>query len=220
MLDTSLSDFLFKVFEGLFHSLFIGFKSLFICIPFALLCAFFLKKENSFSKIFFSFLDVVIALPNQLLLLCFAGVAGGSVAAILVSVFVTQVPCLIRHMRVYVTQAYLCDYVEASRALGANQLRLFFVHVFPRLFLPLSVSSLNLLKRVILSESLLMFLGLGFDPLTPSLGRLLSEGRSYLFLSPDRFFIPATVLFLLLYILQSVCDRFSSLFDPKGVRYL
>ena len=220
MLDLSFSDFLLKVLEGFFHSLLVGFKSLVVCVPFSLFCAFLFRTESSFTKTFLSFVDIVIALPNQLLLLSLAGIAGGSTSAILVSVFMTQVPGLIKHLRVYVSQAYSCDYVEASRALGSSHRRLFWVHIFPRLFLPLSVSSLNLLKRVILSESLLMFLGLGFDPLTPSLGRLLSEGRTYLFLAPERFYIPAFVLFLLLYILQSVCDRFSSLFDPKGVRYL
>jgi peptide/nickel transport system permease protein len=220
MLESSFDLFLLKVLEGLFHSLNIGIKSLILCVPFSLLCAFLLRHEQITAKIFISFLDVVISLPNQLLLLSLAGIAGGGEPALLLSVFLTQVPGLVRHLRVYVMQSYEFDYVEASRALGASRKRLLLFHVFPRLFLPLSISSLTLLKRVILSESLLMFLGLGFDPLTPSLGRLLSEGRGYLFLSPDRFFIPALVLFLLLYILQSVCDRFSSLFDPKGVRYL
>lgn len=187
------------------------------------LCSFFclfIEKRKFFLKDFLSFLDLFIALPNQLLLLSLAGIAGGSLLAVLLSVFLTQVPVMIRHLRIYVIQAHACEYVEASRALGATKRRLFFIHIFPRLFIPVSISSLTLVKRVILSESLLMFLGLGFDPLTPSLGRLLSEGRSYLFLSPERFFVPALVLFLILYILQSVCDRFSSLFDPKGVRYL
>jgi peptide/nickel transport system permease protein len=220
MPDSSFYLFFLKVLEGVFYSLSVGLKSLFLCLPFALFCAFLLRKENIFSKTFLSFLDVFIALPNQLLLLSLAGIAGGSLAAVLLSVFLTQVPVMIRHLRVYVIQAHACEYVEASRALGATKNRLFFIHIFPRLFMPVSISSLTLIKRVILSESLLMFLGLGFDPLTPSLGRLLSEGRSYLFLSPERFFIPAVVFFLILYILQTVCDRFSSLFDPKGVRYL
>jgi peptide/nickel transport system permease protein len=220
MSEITFEIFLLKVFEGACYSLSVGLKSLFFCLPFALFCAFLIRKENIFSKVFLAFLDVVIALPNQLLLLSLAGIAGGSIVAILISVFLTQVPGMIRHLRVYVIQAHGYEYVEASRAIGATRVRLFFVHIFPRLFLPLSISGLTLLKRVILSESLLMFLGLGFDPLTPSLGRLLSEGRSYLFLSPERFFIPAIVLFFMLYVLQSVCDRFSSLFDPKGVRYL
>jgi ABC-type dipeptide/oligopeptide/nickel transport system permease subunit len=220
MLDSSFSFFLLKVCEGALYSLSIGVKSLVVCIPFALFFAFLFRKENIYSKTFITSLDVVIALPNQLLLLSLAGIAGGSAGAIILSVFVTQVPGLIRHLRVYVVQAEECEFVEASRALGATKSRLFFCHIFPRLFMPVSISSLALLKRVILSETLLMFLGLGFDPLTPSLGRLLSEGRSYLFLSPERFFIPAIILFLLLYVLQTGCDRFSSLFDPKGVRYL
>ena len=220
MFNSSFVSFALKLLEGVLYSISLGGKCLVLCLPFSLFCAFLFKKENLVTKSFLSILDVVIALPNQLLLLSIAGVAGGSIGAILISIFITQVPGLIRHLRVYVIQAHSYEYVEAARALGASRLRLFFVHILPRLFLPLSISALSLLKRVILSESLLMFLGLGFDPLTPSLGRLLSEGRSYLFLSPERFLLPALLLFLLLYILQSVCDRFSSLFDPKGVRYL
>lgn len=215
-----MSDFTLNLLEGTGRSLWVAFQAVMLCLPVAIVSALLLKQTNRVSSLVLFALDVFIALPNQLLLLTLAGILGGSAAALLLSVFVTQVPVAVRHFRVHFYRAYREDYVEAARALGVGPFRLFWKHVLPRLWAPLSVYSVALIKRVILLEALLTFLGLGFDPLTPSLGRLISEGRDALFLSPVYFLAPVGILFFCLWALQSVSDRFSSLFRSRGLRYL
>jgi ABC-type dipeptide/oligopeptide/nickel transport system permease subunit len=213
-------DFFLKLLEGTTHSLWISFQAVLLCVPFSIVVAIFLRKETQLRKILLYALDVFIALPNQVLLLTLAGVLGGGSTALLLSVFVTQVPGCIRHFKVHFSRAYGENHVEAAKALGAGRRRVFFRHVLPRLWAPLSIYTLSLVKRVILMEALLTFLGLGFDPLSPSLGRLISEGRDALFLTPIYFLAPVGILILCLYILQSVSDRFSLLFRSPGLRYL
>lgn len=215
-----MSELTLNLIEGTAHSLFLAIKALLLCLPVAIVAALILKNMSRRTSVLLFALDVFIALPNQLLLLTLAGVLGGSSGALLLSVFVTQVPVAIRHFRVHFSRAYREEHVEAARALGVGKLQLFSKHVLPRLWGPLSVYSLSLVKRVILMEALLTFLGLGFDPLTPSLGRLISEGRDTLFLNPAYFLAPVGILVLCLWSLQSVSDRFSSLFRGRGLRYL
>lgn len=213
-------DFILKLLEGTAYSLWISFESVLLCVPFSVVVAVFLRKSTRLRKGLLYALDVFIALPNQILLLTLAGVLGGGSTALLLSIFVTQVPGCIRHFKVHFTRAYAAPHVEAGKALGVGSGRLFWNHVLPRLWSPLSIYTLSLVKRVILMEALLTFLGLGFDPLTPSLGRLISEGRDALFLTPIYFLAPVGILILCLYVLQSVSDRFSLLFRSHGLRYL
>ncbi|MEZ4814900.1 MAG: ABC transporter permease subunit [Bdellovibrionota bacterium] len=213
-------DFYSKLLQGTLYSFFVAGSALLLCVPFSILVALLLRKNDPLRRMLLFVLDVFIALPNQILLLTLAGVLGGSLSALLLSVFITQVPGCIRHFRVHFIRAYGEVHVEAANALGIGRVRLFFLHVLPRLWAPLSVYSISLLKRVILMEALLNFLGLGFDPLSPSLGRLISEGRSALFWNPVYFLAPVIILVLCLYVLQSVSDRFSLLFRSHGLRYL
>lgn len=61
-------------------------------------------------------------------------------------------------------------YVEAARAIGCRETRIFFRHVIPNL-LPLTVVLVSTtLGSAILAESALAFLGLGLEPGTPSWG--------------------------------------------------
>jgi len=61
-------------------------------------------------------------------------------------------------------------YVEAARAVGASEARIFFRHVLPNV-LPLTVVLMSTsLGGAILAESALAFLGIGVEPGTPSWG--------------------------------------------------
>ncbi len=215
-----MNDFYLRLAEGLGYSFLISFLAILICVPISLGVALLLRERNPLARLSLYSLDIFIALPNQILLLTLAGLLGGGFWALLLSVFMTQVPTLIRHFRVHLKRAFAMNHVEAARGLGVGPLRLFFLHVIPRLWAPLSVATVSLMKRVILSETLLSFLGLGFDPLTPSLGRLISEGRDALFVNPVYFLAPILVLFLCLFTLQNVSDRYSTLFRTRGIRYL
>jgi len=94
--------------------------------------------------------------------------------------------------------------VEASRSLGASNLRIVFREIVPNLIGPLLVYTTLLIPQAILFEAALSYLGLGVPPDTASWGGLLNQASSYydvawwLMLFPGIFLVMTTLAFNLL----------------------
>lgn len=70
------------------------------------------------------------------------------------------------------------EFVQAARALGAEEARILLRHVLPSILPPLLVVGAVNMSGVILAEAALSFLGLGVQPPTPAWGSMVSEGRT------------------------------------------
>jgi peptide/nickel transport system permease protein len=96
------------------------------------------------------------------------------------------------------------EFVEASRSLGAGNLRIMFKEVLPNLVAPIIIYSTLLIPSNILFEAALAFLGLGVSQETPSWGRMLADASSifdvawWLMVFPGLFLIATTLSFNLL----------------------
>src|SRR5262249_30254031 len=110
------------------------------------------------------------------------------------------------------------EYIEAARSLGASDLRIMFVDIFPNLLAPVLVYLTLLIPASIAFEATLSFLGLGVVPPTPSWGNMLSESLGYyrvawwLVLIPGAFLLATTLSFNLL------GDSVRDALDPRGER--
>jgi ABC-type dipeptide/oligopeptide/nickel transport system permease subunit len=69
------------------------------------------------------------------------------------------------------------EYVQASRALGARDLRVILAHVLPGVIAPVIIAGTLGVAGAIIAESSLSFLGLGVQPPTPSWGAMIADGR-------------------------------------------
>ena len=67
------------------------------------------------------------------------------------------------------------EFVEASRSLGASNMRIMFREILPNLVAPIIVYATLLIPSNILFEAALSFLGLGVPTDTPSWGRSLQR---------------------------------------------
>src|SRR5499427_423697 len=76
------------------------------------------------------------------------------------------------------------EFVEASRALGASDLRIITRHILPNTIQPVIVQAAIGMAGAILAEATMSFLGLGVPPPTASWGAMLNDGRAHLFDSP------------------------------------
>jgi len=76
------------------------------------------------------------------------------------------------------------DYVDAGRALGASDGRLMLRHITPNAVAPIVVYATMSIGGAILTEAALSFLGLGVQPPTPTWGRMIEEGRSFITTQP------------------------------------
>ena len=84
------------------------------------------------------------------------------------------------------------EFVEAARAMGVSTPRIVFEHIVPNLLGLVLVYATVTVPSVILTESVLSFLGLGVPPPAPTWGGLLSgSGRTYMFQGPWLALAPA-----------------------------
>lgn len=110
------------------------------------------------------------------------------------------------------------EYVEAARALGADDRRIMVVHLLPHLVPTIITYSGILLAAMILGEAGLSFLGVGVMPPTPSWGNLINDGRA--FYSTAWWIAGAGGAFVMVTVLCAnlVGEGLEEAFDPKGSR--
>jgi oligopeptide transport system permease protein len=99
-------------------------------------------------------------------------------------------------------------YVEAARAIGAHPLRQFYRHMLPNMAPGILVMTGLQLPHFLLFEGILSFIGIGIQPPTPSWGSLLQEGWKTLAVYPHLLLFPALVLFLTVFSMNVVFEKF------------
>lgn len=72
------------------------------------------------------------------------------------------------------------EFVEAAKALGANDFAIMFRHLLPNALSPIIVNATLGMGGIIILEASLTFLGFGTQPPTPSWGNMISEGQKWL----------------------------------------
>ena len=124
--------------------------------------------------------DVQLSFPVIMLAIAFVAVVGTSEAAIVGVLIISGWVIYARTVRASVLSVKLNEYIQAARALGANDTRIVVRHLLPNVTAPIIVVATVQLASMLLLESGLSFLGLGIQPPTPSWGKMLAEGRDYL----------------------------------------
>jgi oligopeptide transport system permease protein len=110
-------------------------------------------------------------------------------------------------------------FIEACKAAGLPESRIFIRHLLPNLIGPITVYATLIVPSAILNESFLSFLGIGINPPVPTWGSLASEGLLPA-LNPinQRWWtlvFPCVMLAVTLLSLNFVGDGLRDVFDPK-----
>ena len=129
-------------------------------------------------------MDILFAFPIILLAIGIVAVLGPGAVSTSIAIGVVYLPIFARTLRAPTLLLKEAEYVVASRAVGAGEWRLVLRHLLPNLAPVILVQTSLSLSTAILVEASLSFLGLGTQPPTASLGRMLAESRSFLSLSP------------------------------------
>lgn len=140
--------------------------------------------------------DVLLSIPGLLLSMMIVVALGfGSINAA-IAVGIASVATFARLMRSEVLRVKALTFVESSRHLGVDAVRLLLRHVLPNSWGPvLSMTTLQF-GSSILAIAALSFLGYGAPPPQPEWGMLVSEGREYLASSPWLTLLPGLVIIL------------------------
>jgi len=110
-------------------------------------------------------------------------------------------------------------FIEACRAAGLTQWRIFTRHLLPNLIGPVMVYATLTIPQAILQESFLSFLGIGIQAPMPTWGSLASEGPVPALNTVNSLWwmllFPCTLLAVTLLSLNFVGDGLRDIFDPK-----
>lgn len=107
------------------------------------------------------------------------------------------------------------DFVEASRALGAREVRILFHHVIPNVMPIIIVGASSVFAVSVLAESALSFLGLGVEPGTPSWGIDLNEGLDDARFFPHLVLFPGIAISLVVLGFNLLGDTLRDILDPR-----
>ncbi len=165
-------------------------------------------------------IDLFWTFPSFLLALAFAAALGPSLTNVILAISISYWAGFARLMRGQALSIRERQFVEASRALGAKNIRIMFTHVLPNCLAPLIVWASIGVADAITIESSLSFLGVGTQPPTPSWGYMLYRGIPYLQEAPWIATFPGLTLLFTILGFNLFGDGLRDVLDPrmKGMR--
>jgi microcin C transport system permease protein len=159
-------------------------------------------------------IDVWRSLPELYLLIIFASVFTPSIWLLVILLSLFSWINLSDYVRVEFFRNRGLEYVKAARALGLSNWKMMYRHILPNSLIPVITFLPFQMSAAILSLTSLDFLGLGVPPDTPSLGELLSQGKSNLdawWISLSTFIVLVGTLLLLTFMGEALRNAF----DPR-----
>lgn len=151
--------------------------SMAIGVPIGLLSGYFGGRVDN---VLMRLMDAIFAFPAVLLGLTIVAVFGAGLTNIIAALGVVFVPQFARVTRSSAISVVREDHVKAARSLGASNLRIIGLHVFPFCISAIMVQATITAALAIIVEASLSFLGVGVPPPRPSWGVMLRTGKGHL----------------------------------------
>ena len=211
-------DVLSRVIYGARVSLTVGVAAMFtatvIGLAIGLLSGFYGGKWD---MAFMRFTDMNLSIPSVLLAIAFARLMDGKVIHLhpawlhwsfldvrlergMVSIFLiiglVCWPPMVRVIRGQVLSVKEREFVQASRALGASDLRIIFRHLLPNVLPTVIVLAVMTTASAIILEAGLGYLGVGVPPPAPSWGSMISDGQDFFISAPVIVIAPGVAILL------------------------
>ena len=160
-------------------------------------------------------MDVFLAVPSILLAIAIVSALGPSIINLMVAISSSSVPRYARIVRASVLSIRDQEFVEAARAIGANNARIIFRHIIPNSLAPVIVQGTLGVASAILSTAGLSFIGLGIQPPAPEWGSMLSGGRQYLRYAWWVTTFPGVAIMITILSLNLLGDGLRDALDPR-----
>ncbi|HEU4981791.1 MAG TPA: ABC transporter permease [Acidobacteriaceae bacterium] len=160
-------------------------------------------------------MNAFMALPGILLAIAFVAFLGPGLLNLILALSIGGWVGYARLVRGQVLAVREREFVEAARALGASDLRIFVRHILPNIVQPLIVQAAIGMAGAVLAEATLSFLGLGVPPPTASWGSMLNDARAHLFDAPHVVVPPAIAVMLCVLCFNFIGDALRDYLDPR-----
>jgi len=159
--------------------------------------------------------DVLLSFPFILLQLAIVSVLGPSLINAMIAVGIAGIAGYARLVRSTVLAVREEEYVEAMRALGANNLRIMFITILPNVTSTIVVYITLTIPLAILSTASLSFLGLGTQPPLPEWGAMLTSARSFIASASWVVASPGMAIFITIFGLNLFGNAVRDVIDPR-----
>ena len=159
--------------------------------------------------------DMAYAVPYLLIAILVVTVFGRDILLVVAAIAAFSWLDMARVVRGQTLSIKSREFVEAARAIGVPTWRIIFQHVVPNLMGVVVIYSSILVPGVILTESVLSFLGLGVQEPMTSWGVLIHDGAAVMAATPWMILFPAAALSITLYCANFIGDGLRDALDPK-----
>lgn len=159
--------------------------------------------------------DTVMCLPVMILLFVLIAVLGPGVSNMIIAISILTWPVFTRIIRGQILLLRELPFVESAHAAGASGFRVILRYLLPNTISPVIVAASIAVGSNIMLESAATFLGLGIMPPTPTWGKALRVGYSYLEIVPLFSIAPGLMITLAVLAFNFLGDGLRDALDPR-----
>ena len=172
-------------------------------------------KGGFWDELIMRLVDMTYAIPFLLVALVAAVVFGTSLSLLLILLTIFSWPPFARQTRGLTLQLKDTDYVSAARIAGATPFRIGFRHILPGLINIVIVLGTLQVGRLILTVSVLSYLGIGIPAPQPAWGSMVADGREFISNAWWIAVMPGMAIFLTVFAFNFLGDWLRDYYDPR-----
>ena len=172
-------------------------------------------KGGIWDEIIMRLVDMTYAIPFILVALVAAVIFGASLGLVLILLAVFAWPPFARQTRGLPLLLKNAEYVWSARISGASPLRIGVRHILPGVINIVVVLATLQVGGLILTESVLSFLGVGIPGPDPAWGSMVSDGRDHIAEAWWISMMPGLAIFLTIFAFNFLGDWLRDNFDPR-----
>lgn len=162
--------------------------------------------------------DIFLAFPSLVLAMVICAALGRSLENVMLAMTIVWWPTYARLVRGQALIIREQKYIEAAKAIGADDKRIIFRHLLPNCVSPIIVQATMDLGNVILTAAGLSFIGFGAKPGQAEWGRMVSEGAGYMMGQPWMATFPGLAILIVCLGFNLFGDGLRDILDPRQRR--
>ncbi len=159
--------------------------------------------------------DMMYAIPYLLIAILLVTILGRDFYLVVLTITAFSWMDMARVVRGQTLSLRTREFVEAARAIGVPTHRIIATHIVPNLLGVVVIYTTVTVPGVILTESVLSFLGLGIQEPMTSWGVLIEDGTKVMEVAPWMLLFPGALLSITLYCFNFIGDGLRDALDPK-----
>ena len=159
--------------------------------------------------------DIVFAFPLLVMAILITAVFGPSATNAIVAFGIFNIPVFARVTRGSALPLWEREFILAARVAGKSRAHISIEHILPNVLNLLIVQGTIQFALGIQVEAALSFVGLGAQPPTPSLGRMLADAQTLVTLAPHLAIVPGVAIIGIVMGLNLLGDGLRDALDPR-----